>query len=507
MPLMAFSEKPFSVSFSWLLFSCALILLGCHCSYYWPFFSDDALISLRYADRLVDGLGLTWTAGERVEGYSNLLWVLLTAGLHYLGMDLIVAARMLGFLGSSMVVAALIFGNRPITSDALMWRGLAVGAFVASGPVAIWTIGGLETMLFAGLIAIAIILSIRLIQENHWPTASWLALVLGLLCITRPDGPLICVAIACAIPSGRLVSASTTLKVWKLLCWVSILPILLYGGQLFFRIWYYGEWLPNTALIKLSPSGYHFLVGGKYLLKFFATISVLLIAVGIPLFSQRKNVNKLRSFFPLLLISTLWGSYIMLIGGDYFPGFRQAMPLLVVVIFLNREIRDSWFRMTFSPWMIVLFVLIFMVTQSFFPENERAKTERWEWDSQVLAYALVDQYGDKYPLIAVTAAGSIPYWTGFDAIDLHGLNDYYLPRHKPDDYENTRVGHGLSDPSYVLSRQPDIVIFDAGNPNPSMGPGRDLLDTPAFLDEYFLVEISGNSPYEYKGKVWIRKGF
>src|SRR5687768_11268585 len=42
----------------------------------WPWVVDDAFISLRYADRLVAGDGLTWTDGERVEGYSNLLWVL-----------------------------------------------------------------------------------------------------------------------------------------------------------------------------------------------------------------------------------------------------------------------------------------------------------------------------------------------------------------------------------------------------------------------------------------------
>ena len=49
-----------------------------------PWIVDDAFISLRYADRLVAGEGLTWTDGERVEGYSNLLWVLATALLGWL---------------------------------------------------------------------------------------------------------------------------------------------------------------------------------------------------------------------------------------------------------------------------------------------------------------------------------------------------------------------------------------------------------------------------------------
>ncbi len=61
-----------------------------------PFFADDAFISLRYAQRLLAGSGLTWTDGEAVEGYSNLLWVLACAGLGALGFDLVFAARLLG---------------------------------------------------------------------------------------------------------------------------------------------------------------------------------------------------------------------------------------------------------------------------------------------------------------------------------------------------------------------------------------------------------------------------
>src|SRR5258705_512184 len=59
----------------------ASIALLLHVRHYRPFLADDALISLRYANRLLHGHGLTWTDGPRVEGYSNLLWVLMNAGL------------------------------------------------------------------------------------------------------------------------------------------------------------------------------------------------------------------------------------------------------------------------------------------------------------------------------------------------------------------------------------------------------------------------------------------
>ena len=78
----------------------AVVLAACVLGYgiarVWPFFADDAFISLRYAERLLHGHGLTWNDGERVEGYSNLLWTLLCAGLGGLGCDLTFAARGIG---------------------------------------------------------------------------------------------------------------------------------------------------------------------------------------------------------------------------------------------------------------------------------------------------------------------------------------------------------------------------------------------------------------------------
>lgn len=50
----------------WLLVAVSVVVLGIHAKRYWPFLSDDALISLRYSERLVAGMGLTWTDGERV---------------------------------------------------------------------------------------------------------------------------------------------------------------------------------------------------------------------------------------------------------------------------------------------------------------------------------------------------------------------------------------------------------------------------------------------------------
>ncbi|HMG22775.1 MAG TPA: hypothetical protein VK607_15680, partial [Kofleriaceae bacterium] len=48
---------------------------------------DDAFITFRYADHLVRGDGLVFNPGERVEGFTNLLWTLWTAAGLWFGVS------------------------------------------------------------------------------------------------------------------------------------------------------------------------------------------------------------------------------------------------------------------------------------------------------------------------------------------------------------------------------------------------------------------------------------
>ena len=114
------------------------VALAVHASTYLPFFADDSFISLQYARRLLDGKGLTFADGEWVEGYSNLLWVLLVAGMGALGIELVDAARVLGLL--CMVLALGVVSVRFWASGGVASVGIA--AFLASsGAMAIWAVG------------------------------------------------------------------------------------------------------------------------------------------------------------------------------------------------------------------------------------------------------------------------------------------------------------------------------------------------------------------------------
>ena len=152
-----------------------LLILWLHASYYLPFISDDALISLRYSQRLIQGFGLTWTDGSPpVEGYSNLLWVLLAALLGWIGMDLVDAVRLLGFLSISGTLGAIFYAyshpNRPMYQSL---PAIVAGiSFVAAGPIAIWTVGGLEQPLVIVFLVWGIVLCYPLLEDQPFQRTS-----------------------------------------------------------------------------------------------------------------------------------------------------------------------------------------------------------------------------------------------------------------------------------------------------------------------------------------------
>jgi len=67
---------------------------------------EDAFISIRYAQNLVDGHGLVYNAGERVEGYTNFLWTLLLAGGLKLGVPPVPLARYMSMAAAFLLIAA-----------------------------------------------------------------------------------------------------------------------------------------------------------------------------------------------------------------------------------------------------------------------------------------------------------------------------------------------------------------------------------------------------------------
>jgi hypothetical protein len=474
----------------------AVGILLLNARHYYPFISDDALISLRYAQRLLAGHGLSWTDGQPVEGYSNLLWVLLVAVPGLFGVDLVVAARLLGVGSTIAILGSLAYWYCTRYPFQLAWFPVLIGILFLSlaAPIAVWAIGGLEQPLFGALIAVAIPLLFALFEPDAAAdrpsknTVGWLSFVLGLVCLTRPDGPIFAAAAATTV---LIVCRSLWLSVRVL-----VYPVLFFLAQLLFRVLYYGEIVPNTALVKIAPTKARWLFGYEYFVGGFSALAPFsfLAAGSLVLLMLSKRTR--RQALGLAAMAVGWSGYLVFIGGDIFPAYRHFVPLMVIFAFALAEgARAAVERLSERP--AHLYLVALATAALFVPyahrqisdkHSVRAVRERWEWQGKEVALLLKGAFERQQPLMAVTAAGCLPYWSELPALDMLGLNDHYLPRHPPPDMGSGFLGHELGDAQYVLDRNPDIIVFTIGSP-PEFRAGHLLAATAAFHERYTPVNV------------------
>jgi len=137
-------------------------------TYFWFYTVEDAYISFRYSDNFLNGHGLSYNEGDRVEGYTNFLWVLILC-IPRIFFPFPVIAKVLGALLS---IASLI-SVFCLTSqhDRDRWAGPAAALMLACCPgFQMWSIAGLETPLFIFLLVFAVLCDLRL---KKYAELSW----------------------------------------------------------------------------------------------------------------------------------------------------------------------------------------------------------------------------------------------------------------------------------------------------------------------------------------------
>jgi hypothetical protein len=557
-----------------VLFIAVAAILAGHAWYYYPFLSDDALISLRYAHRLIQGLGLTWTDGERVEGYTNFLWVLITAGFGYLGFDLITIARSIDFFGAlGALYAVSTTPNSGFRLDPV--RLITAGMILAlCAPLAVWSIGGLEHGFMAGILAGALVFVMRSLDCPYaFNRSTWAAgFLFAVLALLRADGIVIFGSVCLGVVASQTISRRCFNRILAL----SIFPCLFLVGQMVFRVAYYGEFFPNTVYAKVRFNSVRLESGLKHIAHGWLAVGVLgalavlavvlslrareginrLISIpssgrfsldpisrnprnsaAIPLVSRnRLKPNPTRIWAPLdrfipsralrskdwtagrqrllvpLSISAGWSIYLIVVGGDIFPGWRQLLIAIVPIAFIVGDGADYLAqRIKQRQWIFGLcwvgILSGYLALQSVDSENRRAKAERWEWGGYPVGTLLKRAFSKQRPLLAVDAAGALPYWSELPALDMLGLNDRFIARHPPPTFGTGQIGHELGNGEYVWNRSPDIIAFNGavGARNPVFRSGKELIAKSAFKERYQLIRVQGDIGNRAFGNLYLKR--
>jgi hypothetical protein len=306
----------------WLGLGVATALFVVVAHTFWGFVQDDAFISFRYARNLVEGHGLVFNPGERVEGYSNFVWTLLVAVPIALGADPVrfsVALSTLSALATVLILPALaraVLGPVSPTVSTLPALFLA-----ASSSFALWAVSGMETPLFTLLVVLGSWLLLKDLGRTPASAAPG-ALVLSLAALTRPEGGLFVGlgALAEWLDARRRGTGIRRVVVFGLVA-ASVL-----GPYHAWRLVYYGDLVPNTYYVKAAGGMYAVQLGLRYLrdlVSFNHTwLFVLLALVGVA--TARRPVPTLYGA-AAVLVYTL---YMVKIGGDILPMYRLYVPAL-----------------------------------------------------------------------------------------------------------------------------------------------------------------------------------
>jgi len=213
----------------------------------WEWYIEDSAISFAFARSLAGGEGLTvFPGGERVEGYSNPLWVFLMAAWYLIGVDGFWSSKLMALgLGAGTVVLTYLLGREIIDDEHSDAPLIAPFTLAASAQFAFWNAAGLENPLFCFLLAGGLWRTAVEARTNGLPYA---AVWYFLLSITRPEAIMYGAlggfwAMVSSLSRGRGVKP--TIK------WLAMffLPFFAYHAV---RYTYFAWPFPNTYYAKLG---------------------------------------------------------------------------------------------------------------------------------------------------------------------------------------------------------------------------------------------------------------
>lgn len=463
-----------------LLFAWAAWLGACALSHDRQDVADDAFITFTYARHWNEGLGMRFNADDAgtTAGCSTELHLWVAAGAMRLGVDPLVATRAVSL--AAMLAAAAIFGGlAAFLARARPSAGLLAGAALAAAWVAlpetrVHLASGMETWLFA------------LVHALLFAWAAWVATrdrpvdlrvcaagaaAFALVVTARPEGWLLVLAYAAAAAVARLPRAGLNGALRGAIPTLAT-AVAVVGAWFAWRLSTYGSILPNPYYVKSNNA--IFGSDGAWLpglsevtrfavLRLLPLAFLLLCAARLLLLEARAWVVALILFVPAALVLVLYTRAIHEMAGGFRYEFPIAMPLFagLCACLAAVSLRSTrGFHALIAAAALVVPALASSVRPAWWDDLDHARSTASAWtraraEDNALARAGRDlaeiELGDtaRRPTILLSAAGQIPWYSRWRAIDWIGLNDNRL---------SGREALSVDDVwRYLEGEQPDVV--------------------------------------------------
>jgi arabinofuranosyltransferase len=454
---------------------------------------DDHYISYLYSRNLAEGHGLRFNAVDATptEGYSSLTQVLLVAFGYAMRLDPLALTRGISLI--SFVLIPLLVGlpmarllGAPVLSTLAVSFGVQILYFLTGYTAVVNLALGMETLLFMGSVACLAGWSLREFDSGASVAGSpvW-RVALGCLATTlvllgRPEGPaLVIVTLATVFLARKYLFPS--LKGMNDSSYLIVSAFAAFSLLVFFA-WkkaYFGYYLPNAYYVKshnaimgMRSAG---LPGWEDTKAFLVMIRPAIILGGTLLFVAGGP----RALRKVLLIATLPGALMVLAYAravhEAAYWYRYEFPFLVYLhLLLVGLLCLLAGRLRVLPLFLAPAAIICVARFSEDRGLPKPGPTAWlgvkvgqeNYVNTAIGQDLARTELGQQATIAVTAAGAIPYFSRFRAVDLVGLNDNFL---------SGRTSRTLEEVwNYIDRYKPDV--FQSGLPPASPGIGLDQFD-------------------------------
>jgi len=233
----------------------AILIFLIHTMFYVGWCMDDPFITFRYARNFAEGNGIVFNVGERIDGYSNFLYVLIFSLIIKLGLDPVRISLIFGLISGIFTLILIYYFSRKYLSGKGLINYITLYLLAFNGAFAIWSVGLLETNFFTFLVLLSVLLFLKGVafkSEIERKSSSALllsAIVLFLLSITRPEGPII---FASLFITRFIIVLFNKEKIKRQdILWATTY-ILLYLIYFSWHYYYYGKPFPNSFYAKAT---------------------------------------------------------------------------------------------------------------------------------------------------------------------------------------------------------------------------------------------------------------
>lgn len=302
-----------SVYYGLLIFSLCIFIIHLFLQ---AWVSDDAYITFRVIDNFVNGYGLRWNVAERVQAYTNTLWLFLLTPFYFLTHEIYYTQFIISALltVTSIYLVATRFIQSYINTIAVLVLLFFSQAFID------FSVSGLENPLTHFLL-----ISFFIVYFKNKAAILPLALLTSAILLNRLD------TILLILPSLAVIAYFHHKKQDILLFFIGLLPFIVWE---IFSLIYYGAPFPNTAYAKLNTGIESIelirqgIIYAAHVVKNDpVTAFTILAAFLLPIFRKQWQLIPLSIG---ILLSTI---YIIKVGGDFMQG-RFFSPAFIVAIII-----------------------------------------------------------------------------------------------------------------------------------------------------------------------------